>query len=472
VRIVAWVINDVTRDSRVLREAATLAAAGHDVTVMGVARGPDEAPGSREEADGFTIIRVPIPRGAPWWMTWVRMPWVSMRMAAAAAVARLRRGDVGGSLRLLAGVVASIPWLAVRAAWVLVVNKALRRPVRLAGLEYIRHWRVEQLGWGRAALAFAPTADVHHAHDFEALPTALRAAGRDRALVVYDSHEIFGTWGPILRQPRWLRWAMKRWQRRLAPRAAAMVTINEPIADILSRRLGVRRPIVVHNASARWMPPDPPEDRIRHAAGIPSDAPVVLCHGGFQANRGLEETAEAMLEPGLEGAHLVFLGYRVNVIEPILQDPRLAGRVHYLPAVPPSDVLAWVSGADVDVMAILPADENSRLSTPNKLFESLAAGVPVVSSDFPERRRIVAGDPLGPLGALCDPADPRSIAAALRSVLDRPPAERAELRARCLRAAHERWNWETEGARLVALYAELERSRGSRAGAPPRGHAA
>ena len=102
-----------------------------------------------------------------------------------------------------------------------------------------------------------------------------------------------------------------------------------------------------------------------------------------------------------------------------------------------------------------PVTANERLSTPNKLFESMAVGLPVVSSDFPERRRIILGDPEGPLGAVCDPTSPEAIATAIRSILDLPPAERAALRSRILRAAHERWNWETESARLVALYEEL-----------------
>ncbi len=457
-RVVAWVLNDVTRDSRVLREAATLAAAGHDMTVMGVTRGPDEPAGNREERDGFAIIRVPIPGGSAWWMTFVRMPWQSVAAAAMSARRALRDRPRRpfDAARLALAVVVSLPWVAVRAAWVAVVNKLLRRPVSIGGLAYIRHWRVENLGWGRAALAWAPVADVHHAHDFEALPAATRAAERDGARVVYDSHEIFGTWGSALAQPRWLRWMLARWQRRLARRAVAVVTVNGSIAEILRHRLAVRRVVVVHNAPARWTPPQVPEDRIRAAAAIPVDVPVILCHGGFAAKRGLEETAAALLEPGLEAAHLVFLGYRVHMIDAILADARLAGRVHYLPAVEPAEVVAWVAGADVDVMAILPADENSRLSTPNKLFESLAAGVPVVSSDLPERRRIIMEDPGGPLGALCDPVDPASIAAAIRLIIDVAPAGRADLRARCLRAAHQRWNWETEGAKLVRLYAELD----------------
>jgi glycosyltransferase involved in cell wall biosynthesis len=126
-----------------------------------------------------------------------------------------------------------------------------------------------------------------------------------------------------------------------------------------------------------------------------------------------------------------------------------------LPPVPPDRVVAWVAGADVDVMTLLPVDLNHVVSTPNKLFESIAAGVPVVSSDFPARRAIVAGDPDGPLGELCDPADPAAIAAAIRRILDLDPAARLDMRRRILAAAHDRWNWEAEAAKLVELYASL-----------------
>jgi len=127
--------------------------------------------------------------------------------------------------------------------------------------------------------------------------------------------------------------------------------------------------------------------------------------------------------------------------------------------VPPDDVVDWIAGADVAAMPIQPSSLNHLLSTPNKLFESFAAGVPVVSSDAPVRHRIVIDDPDGPLGAVCDPERPASIAAAIRSILDLPQAARADLRARCLRAAMERWNWETESARLLDVYRGLATSR-------------
>jgi hypothetical protein len=95
-------------------------------------------------------------------------------------------------------------------------------------------------------------------------------------------------------------------------------------------------------------------------------------------------------------------------------------------------------------MPIQASTLNHRLSSPNKLFESLATGLPVVVSDFIEMRRIVLEDPDGPLGAVCDPADPASVSRAIRSILELDEEARDALRARCLRAAHERWNWETE----------------------------
>lgn len=455
-----YVQNDATHDSRVLREAATVAGAGHTVTVMATTRSPNEPDGSREERDGFAIVRVAIPAADRRATEAFRAPWRVIRPTLRAIGSAAARGPAGaGSLaRAVLGLVLLVPWLVVRGAWVALVNRTLRRPIRMGWLEYLRRWRQETLGWCRAAVAHAPAADVHHAHDLEAVPAARAAARRDGGRYVYDSHEVFTEWGPHRAQPGWLRRGLGAWERRLAHGAAAVVTVNDAIADVLRRRLAPRRNIVVHNCPPRWHPPDDAPDHLRRAAAIPPGAPIVLCHGNLMAGRGLEETAAALREPGLEAAHLVFLGYRVSVVDRLVADPSTAGRVHYLPAVAPQDVVEWVAGADTDVMAIQPTDLNSRLSSPNKLFESIAAGVPVVSSDLPVRRRILVDDPDGPLGELCDPTDPASIAAAIRRVLDVPPTERAARRARILRAAHDRWNWETEGAKLVALYDELAAS--------------
>ena len=126
-----------------------------------------------------------------------------------------------------------------------------------------------------------------------------------------------------------------------------------------------------------------------------------------------------------------------------------------LDPVPPSDLLRWVSSADVGVIPNPGLTLNDRLSSPNKLFECLAAGTPVVGSDFPTMRRIIVADPSASLGAVCDPASAGAIAEAIRSIVSLEPSDVQELRARCLRAAIERWNWQRESQHLLALYRDI-----------------
>jgi glycosyltransferase involved in cell wall biosynthesis len=237
----------------------------------------------------------------------------------------------------------------------------------------------------------------------------------------------------------------------------ALVTVNPAIGAELEKRLPVKRTVVVHNCPPRWTPPAQPQNLLRAAAGIPADVPILLYHGVFTNHRGLSQLAMASLEPGLECAHVVYLGYGASrpEVDGLAADPRFGGRVHVLDAVDPSVLIDWVAGADVGVIPGQPSTLNHLLSSPNKLFEALAAGVPVAIMDFPYVHQIVLEHPGGPLGTVCDPTDPASIARAVREIIERSPDEQAALRRRCLEAAHERWNWESEVARLVELYAWL-----------------
>jgi glycosyltransferase involved in cell wall biosynthesis len=135
-----------------------------------------------------------------------------------------------------------------------------------------------------------------------------------------------------------------------------------------------------------------------------------------------------------------------------------ADRIHLLPPVPPAELTTWVAGADVAAMPIEPTTLNHRLSSPNKLFEAIAAGVPVVGPDFVEFRRIVTESPLGPLGVLHPDHEPATIATAIHALTSLPPEELAAYRQRCLRASAARWNWGRETETLVSLYAWIAAS--------------
>lgn len=418
-RVVMFVRNDVMVDARVLKEAATLRDAGYRVTIIGTTRPDTPHRIEREERDGFSVIRVPLPRWRRWWR-WFRAPsrlWSMLRRGRAAP------GE------------------------------------RMDGLDWLAMWRFGNLGWARAAAREAGPAAVYHGHDLTGLPAAIFAHELygGRARVVYDSHELWATSGMVLGRPSWaVEWLARR-EREWAAKADALVTVSHGYASVLGPRLGKAEVVVVHNCPPRPVGELVRSDRVREAAGIPAGVPIVLYHGALQPGRGIRQLGQAMLEPGLERAHLVFLGFGASRgdAEELAVDPRFGGRIHVLGPVPPMDVVDWVASIDVAAMPIQANSQSYYLSTPNKMFEAFAAGVPVVASDFPGMRGIVAEDPDRPLGELCDPADPASIGAAIRRLLELPPAAFAELGARCRRAAQERWNWETESARLVELYRDL-----------------
>ena len=406
---------DLTFDSRVQREARSLADAGYDVLLTCLAW-------RSESSDLPPAVTVSV-----------------VRPAAGSVVPGSTNpffGLAGGRIEAARG----------RLAWLFGYVRAVR-------------------AWGRAAVAATGDVDVWHAHDLTALVAVMRHVP-SAVPVVYDSHELFLETGTALRLPGPVRRLLRAYERRLVARVALVVTVNEGLASVLRRRYRPKLVSAVHNCPDRWTPPTRRPTLLRDAAGIASDAPVLLYHGALSANRGIEQAMAALLEPGLEDAHLVLLGFGEMRHEYVRasSEARWRGRVHVLDPVTPVELLAWVASADIGVMPIQPTTLNHRLSTPNKLFECLAAGVPVIASDFPAVRQIVLDDPAGRLGAVCDPERVDALAEAILALLRLDSDKMMALRARCLRAGAKRWNWEREAETLISAYSTIIRRSGSERG--------
>ncbi len=429
-------------DSRTWRIATTLVGRGHEVTVL--ARW---APGlARDErvAGGYRVVRVPVSAvdGLP-------LPrWIRDTIAGARARRSRGRGasDAPGAFETAAAVAAiTRPGLAAR----------LARAV--AGARRIAAIALTVRSQSRGARAVAPGADVVHGMAYMGIPVALSVGRRLGAAVIYDARDIYVDARNLARLPGPARSVVAARERRWARAADRVLTVNLPYAEVMAERWELPLPLVVLNCAYRTAVPDAPGRRFHERFDLPPDARVVLYQGGFTPGRGIEQLIDAIR--AVPDAVVVLLGYGELLPEieklaaaPDLADPRLDRRVRILPAVAPTELLDWVACADVVAMPIQPTTLNHRLTTPNKLFEAMAVGVPVVASDLPGMAPIVRETGCG---VVCDPTDAAAIAAAILAIIDAPGAERAGYRRRALDAAHATYCWEHQAEALLAEYGRL-----------------
>jgi glycosyltransferase involved in cell wall biosynthesis len=269
--------------------------------------------------------------------------------------------------------------------------------------------------------------------------------------VIYDCHDLLLVQGSNTDRPEWARRLMSKVQAAAIEAADATLTVSSTMAREL-RELGAPDPVVVRNCPARWEPQPGDRERLRVAIGVDEGTPVIVHHGVLGSQRGIEQLIELIDQPLLRDAHLVLLGYG-SLVPYVKEAAALNPRIHYLPAVPPDELCAWLSGADLGVALYAPIP-NYQVTLPNKLFEWIMAGVPMVVSDFAPWREVVCDDPAGPFGDVVDPLDVARAAVVVREQLDRSRSS-PELRERCRRAAVERLNAETEIQGLLRLVRDV-----------------
>ncbi len=375
------VMNDMSFDQRVHREASALGEAGHEVVVFCL-EGP-EMP-AEESRPHYVVRRVAKLTTATW------------------------RDPVGK------------------------VSQARERTAALA----------------QAVVGFTPA--VVHAHDTDTLPAAVRAAKDAGAKLVYDAHELFPDQfaGEGVGSVAAVRWWWRSVERRLIPKADAVVTVSPGLARMLSERFRVEA-TVVRNTPV--LMPLLESTRLRDELGVAEDIAIVLYQGLLLPERGLGPLVEAMAEVPDAVLAIQGTGSEESAMREKMVARGLEDRVRFMGWVAPADSHEYACGADIGVVIYEATTLNNRLAGPNKLFVYLMAGLPVAARDFPGPRDVVIGESVGDVFA--DATGP-SIAATLNRML----ADRGALAAMGARArevAESTYNWDAEKVALVELYARL-----------------
>lgn len=300
--------------------------------------------------------------------------------------------------------------------------------------------------WRRAhQLLIDLNADAYHAHDLDTLWPAARAARRRGVPLIYDSHEFWIEQSSLVRRPA-IRAFWAALERRLIRRTHRVIAVSTSIGKALEMRYGLDGVTVLRNLPHFKEPM--PGDLIRAQLQLEAERPIVLYQGGFLTENGLREQIEAAAD--FSRAALVLIGDGPS--EAALRDQvaraGLEDRVYFMPRVPFHQLHAYTCSADLGLCLIKGAGKSFYYSMPNKLFEYLIAGLPVLASDFPEMRRVVADTGAG---EVVDPEDVTAIRCSVEGLLGNAPRRRQY--AAAARRAARRYNWEREAHHLTELYA-------------------
>ena len=291
-------------------------------------------------------------------------------------------------------------------------------------------------------------ADIYHLHDPELIPIGLKLK-RFGKRVVFDSHEDVPQQmlsKPYLNRP--IRWGIAQALRSYEAWAC------KQFDGVIAATPFIRDKFLAINPNSIDINNFPLLDELASEASWAQKQPVVCYVGGISKIRGITEITQAM--------GLLKSVARLNLVGQF-DDSTLEQHVQSLAGWQQIDALGFVDRTGVrDVLAssmggvvtFLPAPNHIN-AQPNKMFEYMSAGIPVIASDFPLWRDIVAGNDCG---LLVDPLNSVQIAEAIDYLITHPEdAERMGRNGR--NAVFERYNWPNEEKKLLALYERLLGSR-------------
>lgn len=292
-------------------------------------------------------------------------------------------------------------------------------------------------------------ADIYHAHDVNALPPCYITAQLHRKPLILDAHEmpLHGLEGM---RRRWIRTLITQLLAIMIRRCAEVITVSPLIAEEMSNRYHISYISLVRNILPYHVTPR--SNRLRQYFGFGLNVRIVLYSGNLQPDRALDKLirAASFLERDIV---IVLMGRAIGStraeLETLIAREMVVDRVKIIPPVSYEELLDWTSSADIGAIAYAPDYSiNARVQFPNKLFEYLMVGLPVLASQLPAIAELIETYDVGHVLTSLEPAD---IGSEINAMLaDHDGLER--MRRNALLATQHDLNWEKESQVLLHLY--------------------
>lgn len=289
--------------------------------------------------------------------------------------------------------------------------------------------------------------DVVHAHDFDTLPAALLLGWIKRKPVVYDSHEDYAGMlhGSI---PGWLEKMIRGTESMMVRRVDVLFTVGETLRHKFEVR-GCRNAQILGNWKSleEFQFSSDYQQDVRKELGVPSDSLLVL----YISNLGRERHVEELLEAATQrpDVHVVIGGAGPSAGK-VQQYAAQHKNIHFLGFVRQKEIPRYTAACDVVYYGYDVNSPNAQYSAPNKLFEALAAGRPLLTANFGEIGRIVSESHCG---VILPDYSVAEIVRGLDACAD--PERLKELKAAAAQAGRQEYNWARAQQVLLSAYRQL-----------------
>ena len=292
------------------------------------------------------------------------------------------------------------------------------------------------------AILFRPI-QVIHCHDLWPLPAAALAALFKNCYLVYDAHEYYGGLNIFNNRPiRKNIWMVLEWLA--IPLVDMLITISEPLGDLYKKRYPQLKKVEIIRNVPKYETPSNPKKFVKSKFSH-----TIIFHGHFKPGRGLENLVKAM--HNLPDVKLILVGggeLKQSLIS-LVKNLEL-NNVEFLDYIHHDQLISHAAKADLGIVLFEATSLNYSFALPNKFFEYVMAGLPVLASNIKTLQYYVDKYDIG---KTVNPGNIDDISNKLKEMLqDEPQLKKWENN--CLELAKE-LNWEKESKKLENLYNEI-----------------